>query len=42
MGVLSFAGDLRNRWLLRSFVRRGLKLGRAVRSDEIVGERVRK
>lgn len=31
MGVLSFAGGLRNRWLLRSFVRRGLKLGRDVR-----------
>lgn len=31
MGVLSFAGDFRNRWLLRSFVRRGLKLGRDVR-----------
>ena len=35
MGVLSFASDLRNRWLLRSFVRRGLKLGRDVR---IVGK----
>ncbi len=31
MGVLSFADDFRNRWLLRSFVRRGLKLGRDVR-----------
>ncbi len=35
MSVLSFAGDFRNRWLLRSFVRRGLKLGRDVR---IVGK----
>jgi hypothetical protein len=42
MGFLSFAGDLRSRWLLGSFVRRGLKLGSDVRSDEIVGERVRK
>ena len=31
MGVLSLAADLRNRWLLRAFVRRGLKLGRDVR-----------
>jgi len=31
MGVLSFASDFRNRWLLRSFVRRGLKMGRDVR-----------
>ena len=31
MGILSLAGDFRNRWLLRSFVRRGLKLGRDVR-----------
>ncbi len=31
MGFLSLANDLRNRWLLRSFVRRGLKLGRDVR-----------
>jgi len=31
MGVLSFVSDLRNRLLLRSFVRRGLKLGRDVR-----------
>jgi len=35
MGILSFACDLRNRWLLRSFVHRGLKLGRDVR---IVGK----
>ncbi len=31
MGVLSFVGELRSRWLLRSFVRRGLTLGRDVR-----------
>lgn len=31
MGLLSFVGDLRNRLLLRSFVRRGLTLGRDVR-----------
>ena len=31
MGVLSSVGDLRNRWLLRSFVRRGLTLGHDVR-----------
>jgi len=31
MGLLGFAGDFRNRWLLRSYVRRGLVLGRDVR-----------
>ncbi|HEY5625337.1 MAG TPA: acyltransferase [Dehalococcoidia bacterium] len=31
MGIVSFACDLRNRWLLRSYVRGGLKLGRDVR-----------
>jgi acetyltransferase-like isoleucine patch superfamily enzyme len=31
MGILGLASDLRNRWLLRSCVRRGLRLGRDVR-----------
>lgn len=31
MGALGFVSDLRNRWLLRSYQRRGLKLGREVR-----------
>ncbi len=31
MGLLSLAHGFRNRWLLRSYMRRGLKLGRDVR-----------